>query len=82
MGHASFLLDELLHSVGPDDGSDQVALVGPGILLLHGLLSPAGMAELVWSYVTVNSIRIQFNRKLHTFITPNSDKLSALCKIY
>lgn len=47
MGHASFLLDELLYSVRPDDGSDQVALVGPGILLLHCLLSPAGMAELV-----------------------------------
>lgn len=47
MGHASFLLDELLYSVGPDDGSDQVALVGAGIFLLHCLLSPTGMAELV-----------------------------------
>lgn len=45
VGHASFLLDELLYSVGPDNGSDQVPLVGPGILLLHCLLSPARMAE-------------------------------------
>lgn len=55
MGNASFLLDELLYSVGPDDGSDQVALVGPGIFLLHCLLPPTGMAELVWSYMTVNT---------------------------
>lgn len=47
MGNASFLLDELLYSVGPDDGSDQVALVGPRVFLLHCLLSPAEMAELV-----------------------------------
>lgn len=47
MGHASFLLDELLYSIGPDDGSDQVALVRAGILLLHRLLSSAKTAELV-----------------------------------
>lgn len=50
MGHASFLSDELLYSVGPDNGSDQVTLVGPGILLLHCLLSSARMAELVELY--------------------------------
>lgn len=47
MGNASFLLDELLYGVGPDNGSDQVALIGPGIFLLHCLLSPAGTAKLV-----------------------------------
>lgn len=47
VGHASFLLDELLYSIGPDDGSDQVALVCAGILLLHRLLSSARIAELV-----------------------------------
>lgn len=40
MGNASFLLDELLYSIGPDNGSDQMALVGPRIFLLNSLLSP------------------------------------------
>lgn len=52
VGNASFLLDELLYSIGPDNGSDQVALVGAGIFLLHCLLSPAQMTELVWRYMT------------------------------
>lgn len=56
MGHASFLLDELLYSVGPDNGSDEVSLVGPWIFLLHGLLSPAGMAELLRSHMTGNKL--------------------------
>jgi len=47
VGYASFLLDELLDSVGPDDGSDKVTLIGPRVFLLHCLLSPTGMAEVI-----------------------------------
>lgn len=46
MGNASFLLDELLYSVGPDDGSDQVTFIGAGVFLFHRLLSPAGRTSL------------------------------------
>ena len=60
VGHAALLLDELLDRVGPDDGSDQLALIGSGIFLLHCRLSPAGTAELVWSYLTERSIHTQF----------------------
>lgn len=61
VGNASFLLDELLYSVGPDDGTDQMPLVRPRIFLLHCLLSPTGMAEFIWSYTTVgvNNINIK-----------------------
>lgn len=53
VGNAPFLLDELLYSIGPDDGSDQMPFVGPRIFLLYCLLSPRGMAELIWSYTTI-----------------------------
>lgn len=40
MRNTSFLPYQLFYSIGSNDGSDQVSLVGPGVLLLHSLLSP------------------------------------------
>lgn len=45
VGNASFLLDELLDSVRPDNGPNQMSLVGSRIFLLDCLLSPTEMAR-------------------------------------
>lgn len=57
MRHASFLFDELLYSVRPDNGSDQVPLVGPRVLFLHCLFSPASVGELVMTPLTFISTK-------------------------
>lgn len=44
MRHA-FPFHELLHGIGVDDWTDRVSLVGPRILLFHGLLTPAEKTE-------------------------------------